>query len=242
MIISLSRLCLFLFCISIPGNVYSGVYKIVAFGDSTTAMRGNLNIYSKRLEQKKIREGYQIRMVNSGIPGNNTTQAKKRFQKDVLNHQPDLVIIQFGINDAAVDVYKNPPATKSRVSKTEYKNNLLHFISILNSKKIHVILMTPNPCSWTKSLKKSYGKPPYNPDEADGFNVLLKDYAEIVREISRSKKVPLVDVYQEFNDYGMNKGKSVNDLLLDGMHPNDAGHEIIADFIMKMIIKVENAN
>ena len=50
-------------------------------------------------------------MINRGVPGNTTSQARARFAADVLDNHPDLVIIQLGANDAAIDVWKDPPAT-----------------------------------------------------------------------------------------------------------------------------------
>ncbi len=215
-------------------------YKIVSFGDSTTATRGELIIYSHVLEKELTINDKKVKVINSGIGGNNTNQAIKRFQKDVLDHHPDLVIIQFGINDAAVDVHQDPPATKSRVSKKEYKNNLTEIVRKLKSQDIKVILMTPNPCRWTKILKEYYGKPPYEIDDPDGFNVILKDYAEIVRGISKSEKCSFIDIYKRFQDYEKMEGKSMDDFLLDGMHPNEQGHKMVADLLMKMILHTEN--
>ena len=45
-----------------------------------------------------------------------------------LGGKPDTVLIQFGINDAAVDVWKNPPADRPRVSLKQYRENLIYFV------------------------------------------------------------------------------------------------------------------
>jgi lysophospholipase L1-like esterase len=92
--------------------------------------------------------------------------------------------------------------------------------------------MTPNPCRWTKELLKLYGKPPYRPNDPDGFNVLLSDYATIVRRLARQQNVTLVDVYAEYEAYGKQPGRSVEDLLLDGMHPNAKGHKLVTELLL----------
>ncbi len=168
-------------------------------------------------------------MINAGVGGNTTEHAKARFQKDVLRRTPDVVVIQFGINDAAVDVWKNPPATQSRVSLEQYEANLRYFVKSLQVKGSRVILMTPNPMRWTPKLKQFYGRPPYQPDAVDGFNVRLRLYVEVVRKIAKRESLPLIDVYQLFEKAGKEEGQSVRDLLLDGMHPNDQGHLLIAE-------------
>jgi len=113
----------------------------VTFGDSTTAVRGSTKIYSAIL-QDELRN---IRIINAGVGGNTTDMGRKRFEQDVLTHQPQVAIIQFGINDAAVDVWRNPPATAPRVLLERYEANLRNFIQTLKSKDTHVVLMTANP-------------------------------------------------------------------------------------------------
>ncbi len=212
---------------------------LVAFGDSTTAPRGALKVYAGILDAELRDEQPAIRVVNAGVGGNTTQNARARFQSDVLERKPDVVVIQFGINDSAVDVWKTPPATKPRVALKPFVENLRYFVRTLKSRGAEVILMTPNPLRWTAKLRPKYGKPPYRPDEQDGFNVTLKPYAEQVREVAGAEKVPLIDVYQLFEEAGKREGQSVDGLLLDGMHPNDRGHRLIADKLLALLRQTE---
>jgi lysophospholipase L1-like esterase len=211
---------------------------IVAFGDSTTAIRGQLNIYAKRLAAAPTLQPFDLNVINAGVGGNNTSMARKRFERDVLMHHADIVIIQFGINDAAVDVWRTPPATLPRISLQQFEVNLQHFMTASQSQGAQVILMTPNPMRWTAKLKTLYGKPPYAVNEPDGFNRLLVNYAASVRKLASANKVPLVDIYQIFQDYNKQPNQSIDTLLLDGMHPNDRGHQIIAKLLVKEIAKI----
>ncbi len=206
---------------------------IVAFGSSTTAPRGSLVVYAMLLEWQLADEGRNVRVINAGLGSDTTVSARARFDRDVLAHDPDLVIIQLGLNDAAIDVWKD--ATEPRVPIEEYERNLEYFVEALKGRGTKVILMTPNPLRWTEKLKGLYGKPPYNPEDPDGFNFLLQEYAERVRRVAARHDVPLVDTYRVFQQFGEVEGQSVDDLLLDGMHPNDRGHEIEADLLLKRI-------
>ncbi len=208
---------------------------IVAFGDSTTAVRGNLKTYSRFLQTGLSRSDVPVRVINAGIGGNNTQHARARFEKDVLSHDPDVVIIQFGINDAAVDVWKTPPATQPRIALKEYETNLRHFITELRKRNVKVILMTPNPLRWTPKMLEMYGKPPYLPEEKGGFNVLLREYSEAVRKIAKAEDVQLIDIDRAFDEFGKANGESVDDLLLDGIHPNERGHRLIADALISLL-------
>ena len=208
---------------------------IVCFGDSTTAPRGKLVVYADRLRRELPKRGVAVRVVNSGVGGSHTDDARRRFAEDVLAHRPDLVVIQFGINDSAVDVWRDPPATGPRVPKAKYVANLEHFIDALRARNTAVILMTPNPLRWAENTRKLYGKPPYNADESDGFNVLLKDYAEAARGVARRKGVTLIDVYAGYQSYDAQPGKSMDSLLLDGMHPNAQGQRLVAEWLLEKV-------
>ncbi len=216
------------------------IQTIVVFGDSTTAARGKLEIYANLLASELPAMGIPTGIINAGIGGNTTQNATSRFEKDVLEKNPDLVVIQFGINDSAIDVWEKPPASETRVSKDKYIKNLQNFVETLKTRKCSVILMTPNPIYWTQALKNYYGKPPYLPDDPDGFNVTLREYAQAVRQLAEKQKIPLIDVYAAFSDYGKMKNQNVNDLLLDGMHPNDKGHRIVADLLINEIMNLNN--
>jgi len=206
-------------------------FTIVAFGDSTTAPRGGLTVYATLLQEQLQAKDRPLNVINAGVGGNTTAMARARFEKDVLARQPDVVVIQFGINDAAVDVWKKPPATQSRMPLAAFEKNLREFCATLKGRGARVVLMTPNPLRWTPKLKELYGKPPYKVDDADGFNVVLRDYAGAVRRLAREEKVGLVDVFAAFMAQ-----PSPDALLLDGMHPNERGHRIVADLLAERLV------
>jgi lysophospholipase L1-like esterase len=206
---------------------------IVALGSSTTAPRGSLVVYPMLLQWELAAEGRNVKIINAGVGSDNTVRAAARLADDVLSHNPDLVIIQLGINDSAIDVWKG--ATKPRVPIDEYQRNLEQFVTAIRAQGGKVILMTPNPLRWTEKLKPLYGKPPYDPNDPDGFSFLLKDYAKRMQEVAARNDVPLVDSFRLFSEYGRADGQSVDDLLLDGMHPNDRGHGIEADALLERI-------
>lgn len=199
------------------------IYRVVTFGDSTTANRGKVKNYSAQLAEKFP----NIEIINKGVGGHTTAMAAKRFQTDVLDQKPNLVVIQFGINDAAVDVWKIPPATSVRVSLADYEKNLRQFIEEIRKGGSEVILMTPNQVRWTPKMLEMYGKPPYNPEDPQGFTAILSGYAECVRKLAAELKVPLVDVYA-FYDTPERHASSCTDLLVDGIHPSEKGHALVA--------------
>lgn len=207
--------------------------RIVAFGDSTTAPRGSVVIYPMLVEWALEDLGVPVRIINAGRGSDTTVMARERFEADVLEADPQIVIIQFGLNDAAVDVWRN--VTVPRVSADDYEANLEELVTRLQGEDIPVILMTPNPVRWTERIRGLYGKPPYDPEDPDGYNVLLPEYAERVRRVAARHGVPLADVWAAFRAHGEVEGQSVDELMMDGMHPGDLGHEIVADLLMEHI-------
>ena len=195
---------------------------VVIFGDSTSASRPGVRVFAEIIQERL--NGAKI--INAGVAGNTTRDALARMDRDVISQHPDVVTIFFGINDSAVDVWKG--ATEPRVGLEEYRNNLRAMIGAIRGAGATPILLTPNPVSWTPELQKLYGQKPYEPDSADGWNVLLMHYAEAVRRIAAEENVELVDVDRMLRDYAAERGHHTEDLLLDGMHPNDAGQRLIA--------------
>ena len=205
---------------------------IIMFGDSTTAQRLGAveKVYAERVAEALQGIGSSLSVHNAGVPSNTTSSARARLAKDVLAYKPRVVVIQFGINDAAVDVWKDPPATASRVPLAEYEENLRWMIAALRSHGAKPVLMTTNPARWTSKLRELYGKPPYRPEEADGFDApVLSRYNEAVRRLAAELAVPLVEVHDAFT------ARNADKLLLDGMHPNDEGHRLMAELLVPVI-------
>lgn len=193
--------------------------RIIAFGDSLTAPRPGVTTYSDVIAQT------MPGMINRGVAGNTSAQARARFVPDVLDHHPDLVIIQLGANDAAIDVWKNPPVTKPRVEIATFRDNLEYFVRALRKQNSKIILMTSNRFAWTPRLRELYGKPPYDVNSDDGFNIMLDTYNDAVRDIAHKREVDLVDA-----------AKAVPaSALLDGMHPGTEGHRIVADLLLPVV-------
>ncbi|MBX7258907.1 MAG: exo-alpha-sialidase [Candidatus Hydrogenedentes bacterium] len=209
----------------------SNVPAVVLFGDSTTAPRGPLNTFGKLLAAELPKAAVRANVVNAGIPGDTTVQARARFESDVLAKNPAVVTISFGINDSAIDVWDG--ASAPRISLEEFEANLVYFVQTLKARGAKPILMTPNPLAWTAQLRGLYGKPPYFPDDPEGFNVTLEQYVPVIRKVAQAENVPLIDIYTLFKERRAEHPEQP--LLLDGMHPNDWGHRLIADQLISVI-------
>lgn len=215
-----------------PGGIWM-------FGDSTTAPRGSVKVYAERVDIALQSIGSSLSVYNAGVPGNTTAQAVRRLQTDVLACKPRIVVMQFGINDSAVDVWRKPPATQPRVSLEAYLANYRSMIAATRKAGAKVIVMTTNPLRWSSKTLEVYGKPPYKPDAEDGFeSPTLLAYNDALRALAKELDVPLVDVHAAYPAWAAKKKTTIAAMLPDGMHPGDAGHELITELLVPAIRSV----
>ncbi|RAJ93111.1 lysophospholipase L1-like esterase [Larkinella arboricola] len=235
------RFLLTVFCFGIslavfarkPATTNKDNLTIVAFGNSITATRKTVNqVFAQRLPHLLSQKGVSATVINAGIPGSHTGRqtdhnlfkirhALDRFESDVLAKQPDLTIIGFGINDAHID--KDGPNGPSRIPLEKYRENLSYMIESLQKQGSKIILTVPNP------LGQKY--PAYQ-------NERLQGYVNTIREFARKYRTGLVDNNQAFRAYQTRTGVSFDSLMLDGVHPNDKGHELIAENMANEVVRV----
>ncbi len=219
--------------------------RIVALGDSTTASAQDWapqigEVYADCLPRRLQSSGIRARVDNAGIGDTTTRDALERLDRDVRAHRPDVVIVQFGINDSWIDV--DLGSTQPRLTRAEFRNNLRTIIRVLKSDGAQIVLMTPNPMRWSDPYYlNAFEQHPGLLDTANerGIDLLLEHYAADVRAIARSEHVALVDIYQAFESYDREPGKSIQDLLLagDGIHPNQAGQALVCRLLADELVK-----
>ena len=204
--------------------------KIVAFGDSATAPRSTVNfVYADRLPDLLAKRGITATVVDAGVGGSHTgrladnarhpcAHALERLDAAVRAHKADVVVVQFGINDSWVD--SNLPEGPSRIPLADYKRNLTTIVGTLKKDGARVILMTPN------KIGLMY---------EDWRVARLAGYAAAVRQVAREQQVALVDIWQAYEAFEGKVGAKRDELMLDGMHPSDKGHELTASALAECI-------
>ncbi len=221
----------FLIAAAAAPPAFGETLRIVAFGDSTTApLPGVSQLYPQRLATLLASAGAEAEVINAGRSGSHTGRwvdsggfrnrhALDRLQDAVRARRPDVVIVQFGINDCWVD--RGGEEGTSRVPIEHYEKNLNQIISTLQKDGAVVIAMTPNPVR----------------SDVEGWRYArLGRYAEVVRDVAKRLHARLIDVWSSFEAYGAVEGQSLDDLLLDQVHPNDAGHRVIARLLAREVL------
>jgi len=168
----------------------STVLRICYFGDSITYGLGHdhkgVDIHRRwtalvdKVLQKYEAKGIFIYSLNLGENGNTTRNGLERLQ-EVYAFNPDLVTIQFGMNDCN---YWLSDRGLPRVNPISFKFNLKEMIEKLFAAKVKSILLITNHLIPVE--KKMLNGKSYN--ENNRF------YNQIIREVARECGVTLCDI------------------------------------------------
>jgi len=197
--------------------------RIVFFGDSITqagvSPNGYVTVLGNLIAQKGLKDQYEL--VGAGISGNKVTDLYLRMEEDVLAKNPTTVVIWIGVND----VWHKKGGTGTDAPKFEQFYNAI--IKKLQAKNINVVLCTP----------AAIGERTDFSNELDGD---LNKYANIIRSIATQNNCALVDLRKAFLAYNLannaeNKDRGI--LTSDGVHLNDKGNLLVAQEMMKTLVK-----
>ena len=187
--------------------------KIIAIGDSLTqgwmVRKGYIDFFADMLKAKFPR--CNVTIVNRGIPGDTAEGGLYRLREDVLDGDPDLVIIQFALNDAFTGV---PPV--------QFKNTVKTMISHIRADTdAEILLLTSVPIM--------------HQDE----DFMAENFYSRLIEISSEDRVPIALVHQYWKRK-MAEGTDIRTLVqADMVHPNMEGYRLMAEAIMDMFAPAE---
>ena len=181
---------------------------IVCFGDSITAgyavRRGFPSFLLESLRQRF--PDSKIEMINSGISGDTSQDGLGRLDWAVLSYEPDLVTINFGINDCVLGL-----------SLEEFEMNLVEMVRRIRAGPNSEILLLSS-----------------QPLESPPYDQRVLDYYQTVERVAKEMNVGFVDVYGAWMKR-VRAGMPLDSLILPGLdHPNEADYRIIAEELMSL--------
>ena len=144
-----------------------------------------------------------INVIVTAIGGENSVSGAMRFDRDVISLRPDLVCIDYGLNDRGLPLEQSKAAWQSMVRSAK-------------SHGIKVLLLTPTP--------------DFSAKMADATDPLSKQAAQI-REIASAEGVGLVDSYARFCEIQAS-GHGLPPFMAQSNHPNRKGHDEITKLIL----------
>ena len=135
--------------------IFRNMDRIVFAGDSVTDMGSeqpvgesfdeNLGRSYVRIIDNMLSTWYPeilVRVTNSGISGNTSRDLLERYQRDVIDLNPDWVSICIGINDVWRQ-FDSPAMADTHVMPEEYEANLEKMILAVKDSVKGIFLMTP---------------------------------------------------------------------------------------------------
>lgn len=160
------------------------------------------------LSLKLITEKYPYAVVNAiktSIGGENAEQGAKRFKRDVLTKEPDVIFIDYALNDRGIGLAR---------AKTAWEKMIKEALDA----KVKLILLTPTP-----DAKEDIKDP----------NASLAQHTRQILALGKQYHIPVVDSYYAFKKLAM-EGVDLNGYMAQNNHINPKGHAIVAGLIARL--------
>ena len=174
---------------------------IVAYGTSLTEYTGYANDLKTIFEFKYPDKAT---VINSGKGASDSNWGRENVESFVADHNPDMVIIEFSINDAFLE---------RSISLGRSKENLLYMVERIRrvNPECEIVLMTMD-----MPLGIHFDT---RPD--------VEDYYELYRKTAEEEGFFLVDNISDWKELLAEGEEEYLKLVPDGIHPSQQGHRKI---------------
>lgn len=224
------------------------VVTIACLGDSVT--HGCFEVFMNRFGQidtryrtdrgyvaqlhRRLSELYPaaaVSMLNAGVSGGSAGHGLARLERDVLSHKPDLVIVNFALNDACGGLDK----------LEQYKQNMAAIFDRVLASGAECMLLTPNRmCAYVAPSLKDEALVRVAEDvtkvQSGG---VLDAYVDAARALARERKIPVADALAEWNRLEAAGVDTTALLANDINHPNERMHGVFVEKIMDALLSAK---
>lgn len=204
--------------------------RVLVFGDSITqgfydtaggwVQRLTAIYHEATLKNMLSGNGQYVEVFNLGISGDTADGVLDRMDNDIasrrLYEEDEAIIIAIGCNDSVLR--NNLVAVEEYDFETQIEE--LADKALKYTDRVMMVGLAPVEQKLTDPWKFSSSGKQWKNNRIDLFE-------DIIKQVAGRKKLPFVPVY----DYLRREMDSGAKIHADGLHPNDRGHEIIANLV-----------
>lgn len=144
-----------------------------------------------------------VNVITTAIGGEQSEQGAERFEAEVLTHRPDVLLIDYALNDRTIGLERSEKAWRQ-------------MIEAALGRGVKVILLTPTP-DLSEDILAEDGR--------------LAAHAGLIRRLAAEYHVGLADVYAAFRARA-EAGEQISLYMSQVNHPNALGHSVAAAEIL----------
>jgi lysophospholipase L1-like esterase len=182
--------------------------KLIIRGGSIAAGFGVTKSYADILTQYLLPKGIEV--INRSRYKETSFEGIGTFNKDIAVFVPDILLVQFGVDDAFGYVYRS-----------EFQENLVQMIRLTRLRFNPLIFL---------ATSHTFD----NPDDMDAVNIFYRSLMIVASDLD----CKLIPVHSYWAGYLEEQNLSSKDLTQsDPRYPNESGHQVIADAMMKWLDK-----
>jgi len=182
--------------------------QLVALGDSLTygwmTQYGFLD-YLEILINKKYPDS-KVLIINKGVPGDTAGDGLHRLERDVIKLSPDLVFIQFALNDAY-----------SGYSPHEFQKNIESIIVKIKDKLNSEIALLTSVAIQDNSMNK-----------------VANEFYRKISDSAKKYDLPVAAVHEYWGKKIALGIKHSQLVQYDGVHPTEKGYELMAEAVFEL--------
>ncbi len=182
--------------------------KIVALGDSLTqgwmVSKGYLDFLYEMLKTRYPES--RLTILNRGVPGDTAEGGLYRLREDVLDCDPDCVLVQFALNDGFMGI---PPQV--------FQNQLGTIIDhVQNDTEADIVLLTSV----------------FLDDNRE--NEMAMKYYQKIQDLARKNHLPMARVHEYWKTKIAEGAEFSNLVQYDRVHPTVEGYRLMAEAVMEV--------
>lgn len=183
--------------------------KLLIRGGSIAAGYNVIKSYVEIITESLLKQGIEV--INRSRYKETTFDGVDTFYQDIDFFRPDILLIQFSIDDAFQCVYRS-----------EFQENIVQMIRLARVRFNPIVLL---------ATSHTFD----DPDDMDAVNI----YYRSLKIVTSDMNCELIPVHYYWAGYLEEYGLRNKDLVLsDSRYPNEKGHRIIAEAVMEGLKKI----